>query len=272
MKLLKLIKLRKIVWFSSFYSFLLISILFIIVSYHDEDLGFNFYLLLLLGLPIVSQIAAYRVFIKKPKIILLLRPFSEPHISSKLKNLVRDEISFLGFTFTLADKHFTSPSRRDKLLKTFYNLSGVLTSWLSPTSLRAKTKTDIQQLNNVVSSTRKLCWLWLISYSRLLVITASDNFWQATVKLFLDNADLIIVDLSEVGIGSIWELKELKRNSHRLRIIFIASQGNIKNAQELINSFFPNNLNCFFGYRPDGTFVRREEFLGIVNSWFMKEL
>jgi hypothetical protein len=81
----------------------------------------------------------------------------------------------------------------------------------------------------------------------------------------MDRADLIVIDISEAGPGSVWELDRLGTKNLTERVVCVAVQGRLGVAQDVVSALLPAGFSDrFFGYRPDGAIPRAGEFLQMV--------
>ncbi len=204
---------------------------------------------------------------RSPSRVLLLRPFGESGVSQSLKGLARRHLSPLGPTFTLADDDLTPPGPLYSLLTGYLRFGGFLTNWMLPARWSAEDRAGLDQLAHALQGTTKFALAWLWSSNGLFVIRASDRLWKEAVALLMTRADLIVVDLSESGPGSVWELDQIRTVNFSKRVVCVALQGRLGVAQDLVSKLLPRGFgDRFFGYCADGSILRKEEFLKLVSG------
>ncbi len=54
----------------------------------------------------------------------------------------------------------------------------------------------------------------------LTIIACNDNFWKNVVNLFITKADFVIIDITRISEGILWEIQEAKNNLPLKSIIF----------------------------------------------------
>jgi hypothetical protein len=217
----------------------------------------------LIGLPALAVLAGRLAFHRRPRLVLLLRTFGEASASRDLRKVIRRELAFVGITLTIADTHIRATGRGTEVLATVARLNP-LTAWFAPARLRATTRDDLAALRGTLRRRARMVWLWLLAGSRVLVVPASDAFWQDAVRLLIDEADLVVVDASDTGPGAVWELQYLRRAATRAGVVFIAGSERLAVAQGLVSAFFPGQGAHVFEYRPDGSLARSDAFLRAV--------
>ena len=167
----------------------------------DDDIG-TIATGLMLGSVAVGVSLVRRSFRHRPNRLLLLRPFSEAAVSDSLNKLTRRTLSFLGFVFTLQDRDLRA-GPLDSLARQFANLGGPVWAWLGPIRFAASSRDELRELKASLSSQVRLPWMWLASWRRLFPVATTDSFWQDAVAVLLTAADVVIIDLSELGPGSL---------------------------------------------------------------------
>ena len=218
------------------------------------------------GVPGMCILLGRRAFKTGPKLVVLLRPFGETEISHSIRQLVRARLSFIGFVLTLGDNALKPPKRRDQVLRLTSNLGNGMLRWMAPMSLRVGSRQELRQVGNIVQRPYRLTWLWLLSRARLLIVPVEDHLWKEAVSKLLQQADVIAVDLSEVGTGTIWELEELKRSGWHRKTLFLVAQGRVENGRTLVEAFFPECSSRLFAYRSNGSVVRDREMIGQLDQ------
>jgi hypothetical protein len=232
----------------------------------NEALVEGLALVALVGAPAISIVVTRRLFRRSPRLLLLLRPFGDRSISAGLKSLVMREICVLGIPLTLADADINPPKRFHHALGSVARAGGLLTGWLAPSILTAETNQGLNQLEAIVHTPWRLAWLWLLSRRGLLVVPAEHRFWQDTVRLLARASDLVVVDVSEAGTGVVWEFTHIRREVSLNAVLFVAAENRLADARRFVGSFFPAYADDILGYRNDGSFLNRSEFLRILTE------
>jgi hypothetical protein len=223
---------------------------------------------LLLGVPSLTILCTRMAFRRPPCCLLLLRPFGEARISDSLRALIRKRLFFLGLVLTFGDNNIKAPARRDRVLQSIFSMGSWMTAFFVPVSLDVTSTSDPPLLVTRLRSPIRLLWRWLISNHNCLVITSTSELWKETIGSLIEAVDLVVVDLSEIGTGTLWELEKLRRNPRTHRLIFLVSQGRVKDARMTVERFFPTLHDRLFAYREDGTLLRDNTFIALLDSLF----
>ncbi|MBO3273132.1 hypothetical protein [Hymenobacter defluvii] len=233
-------------------------LLFIASKYEGKGYSdyFVLYIFVLIFVVVLSMMNAYK---SKPNKILLLRPFNVSSSSKFLKKIVKREISFAGYTFTLEDKYLKNNVFKDKILDFIFKL-GRVTYFLSPISCSIHKKSNLDELESLLNNNWKLAWQYLIYGDRLIKISSSDFYWQRTVELIAENVDIVLFDISEIGPGSVWEISQVKRFINYKKVIFICNKADNINARRIIRKFFPDVEAKVFDYE-NGEFKDKQIFI-----------
>ncbi|HVY85513.1 MAG TPA: hypothetical protein VG943_10295, partial [Caulobacterales bacterium] len=89
-------------------------------------------------------------------------------------------------------------------------------------------------------------------------VRTRDPGWTLTARRLLDSADVIIVDLSEIGAASDWELETIRAEDAAARCVFVSLWGRADAAEAALKARgFSNRL---FAYAPDGESQHRGAF------------
>lgn len=227
--------------------------------------------LVLVAIPIWLLSSVLR---RHPARIALLRKFNEGALSAPLERAIAHELRPFGHVATLSDRY----------------IKGDAWGWLSTALLSVGN--PVAALWFIVSAPARFVWR-LFDRSRMgpavvlnardycnlarrlrdriglniqvafapseaLPVRTSDAWWRPVVRLLVDSSDAIIVDLSQVGEGTAWELDLIRDEQAGARCVFISLWGKAEEAQAALQRWgFANT--CFY-YAPDGEMQRRASF------------
>jgi hypothetical protein len=192
--------------------------------------------------------------------ILLLRPFQERGMTAVLKRFVRRNLGQKAYVFTLADRDYR-PSLIDSLLFRAIGsgVEGLLKLFLSPIfahSHRLATVTNDRTYRRLAMRLLQLQVLsfWsFISRGQAFNVRSDDNWWKMCVRMMMHSCEIIVVDLSRVKEGSAWELAELHRCRLLQKCIFVASEREKSELQQVLTLHFdPGPVPLVHVYRDNG--------------------
>lgn len=199
------------------------------------------------------------LFTRRPRLVLLLRPFSEPTVNDALVRLVQRHVGFLGFTYTLADADVVAHELQHRVLGV---IPGV--NLFTPRRFSARTRGELMQLAASLDETMRRTWGWLFSRRRLFVVPASDTFWRDAVQLLIESADVVLVEISETAPGVVWEFEQLRRSPAGAGVVFLARPDRRENAQRSVDHFFHRRADQLFTYDEHGVLTDERGFLRAV--------
>ena len=206
--------------------------------------------------------------------ILLLRPFDEAQIAGALKKLNRRALAYRGFTFTLADKHLQDSLAIFVLANIPVDLGSLLTVWYRPLYRRMHRRVFVERPRDLSILRLRLRSRWaLIRFwqswfglsDRINKFGSRNELWQDCMNFLLDDCQVIVVDMTRVGQGTLWELHELLRRRYGYKSVFVLRGDEVDEvkARELLqqlgaeHSFEPPTIHR---YNSDGRFVDQEAF------------
>jgi hypothetical protein len=167
---------------------------------------------------------------RHPDRILLLRPFGEPRVSRALKRFNRRSLAYRGFTFTLADKHLKHslfmfllanvPLDPGSIVAVLYRpLFRRMHRWVL---IQKPQDLDILRLRLRSRWTLMRFWhSWLGLGDRINKFGSTDELWKDCIGILLDDCQVIVVDLSRAGAGTLWEVEELFRRGYGYKSLFM---------------------------------------------------
>jgi hypothetical protein len=162
--------------------------------------------------------ASWRV----PARILLLRPFDQPAGGSALRRCIRRHVTFYGHVYTLANSALTGRRRP------FLWSRGDTFLWGWPAFILGFKKTvthdfALQQLKSALNNRLVRNINWSMSVDGIFKVSVDDTHWQRALQLLATSADVILVELSMLGPGLEWELKEIAHYGLESRTIFMSA-------------------------------------------------
>lgn len=211
---------------------------------------------------------------RRPARIVLLRKFNERAFSAPLERAIAHELRPYGHVVTLSDKHIRDDAW-GWLSTALLSLSNPLAAiWFvigAPVRLvwrlfdRSRmgpaTALDARDYRNLARRLRDHFGLNLqvaFAPKEALPVRTSDAWWRMVVRLLMDSSDAIVVDLSQVSVGTAWELDTIREDNVALRCVFVALWGRVEEAQAALQRWgFANP--CHY-YAPDGEMQRRSQF------------
>lgn len=165
-----------------------------------------------------------------PDRILLLRPFGQRRVSKALKRFNRRTLAYRGFTLTLADKYLKNSLSAYLLANIPLDMGSLLVALYRPLFRRMhrwvfiRRSRDLRILRLRLRSRWTLTrfWQsWLGLGDRINKFRSRDELWKDCIGILLDDCQVIVVDLSDAGAGTLWELEELFRRDYGYKSIFL---------------------------------------------------
>ena len=103
---------------------------------------------------------------------------------------------------------------------------------------------------------------WRLSFSRIRSIKAADEWWQRCVNYLIIWCDVIVVDLTVVKAGTLWELEKIRDDGLSYKAVFIVHEDAYeKGRQYLTRYWLPNDTPFVFRYSSRGRLLEEEPFL-----------
>src|SRR5262249_52243220 len=100
-----------------------------------------------------------------------------------------------------------------------------------------------------------------------LRIKATDDWWQLVVDMLMHSVDLIIMDVSDIGQGSTWEILQLSRRGLEHNCMFICQEGYDHRGLNPLRQLDPDfDRERFYIYAADGRFKNRSGFDAEMNT------
>ena len=166
-----------------------------------------------------------------PLRILLLRPFDQRNVTRSLKKFICRNLSGWGHVLTLTDRHinesyfknstrFFSPRRLIYEVLIFFlfplvRLPGIL--------IIVRKEKHLARLAAALNNRYNLNCFSLSDIIRK--VRSTDALWQRVALFLISNTDLIIIDITVVKEGTIWEVERIVSNGLLSKCLLIAEQG-----------------------------------------------
>lgn len=213
-------------------------------------------------------------FRSKPVRILLLRKFNDPRLGKLYRGLAKLELLPFGHVIALSDRH----------VKRGFRLSLALLAAVSPAQLALQiSMAPVIFLLRLTDRTR-----WGPAYVanardyRLLarrlhdrmelnlqttfssyayLVRSTDAWWREIIRLFMQSADVIVLDVSKVTEGTSWEIESIDRYKLWNRVVAIGSREDAAAAEIVMRDLRARGLPsplCY--YDRTGNMLARPDF------------
>lgn len=183
---------------------------------------------------------------RKPARVLLLRKFNNKEVGKSLEKLSKRNLRTYGHVFTLADKHF----------KRNWIYSFLSAFWASPLTLLVRVFTvPIGFVHRFFDRSRNgpiLIWnsndfkhfakrfedRWGLNLEvartqrKAVMVRTSDTWWQHVVELIMHAVDVIVIDLTQVAAGTVWELRKVPAEDVGERVVFTCRDDRLDAARQ----------------------------------------
>jgi hypothetical protein len=194
--------------------------------------------------------------------ILLLRPFYETELSTPLRQFVVRHLVPAGLVYTLSDPGY----RPNRLLRTlaWLPIDGA-SLWSGLLSVVTKDSIRVAFVRNENSFRRLQCFLlrrnqpsiWSFVFRQAFNVRSKDEWWQPCVAMLMHSSEVILVDLSLVKQGTVWELNQLGARGLFDKCVFISNEGfeieAVRSLQDHGHGYFGRNMPKVHVYGADGT-------------------
>lgn len=212
-----------------------------------------------------------------PDRILLLRPFGQRGISRALKRFNRRYLAYRGFTFTLADKHLRNSLIAYLVENIPTDFGSLATVIYRPLFRRLQRRVSIRRPRDLSILRLRLrsrwrltnFWCsWLGLRDRINKFHSRDELWKNCIDILLDDCQVIVLDMSHAGEGTLWEVQELFRRGYGCKTVIIVRDDDeeertarVALERALTLNGMPWQNLTLYRYRPDdGRLVSPERF------------
>ena len=208
-----------------------------------------------------------------PSRILLLRPFGTRDVSKGLKRFVRRNVIFSGHVFTLADQHMKEsflvflwdciPKSEIEIAALLLNLVRVVDS--PRRRLYIKKARHYRHLTRRLAKRFLLNSFWVTSWDKIRKIRTTDPWWKRCIDLLSASCEIILVDLTVVKAGTLWELAKISNEEMTRKAIFIVQAENLDAAQSSLAQYWPpENMPHIFTYDAKGRMSKKLSLTGAL--------
>ncbi len=168
-----------------------------------------------------------------PARLLLLRRFNDRSVDRALSRFSRRELSPGGTVFTLADRHFKRGAVPVLLSWSMLFFPQVLLVRVILAPLRLLNRAGggpvrIWATRDFAQFTLRLSRIYAFNSEaeqtsrKAIMVRTSDAWWQHVVLLLVHSCDAIVVDVTEVAAGTVWELETLLREQAQDAVVFVS--------------------------------------------------
>ena len=167
---------------------------------------------------------------RHPDRILLLRPFGQRRVSRALKRFNCRYLAYRGFTFTLADKHLRNSLVAYLVENIPTDFGSLATVIYRPLFRRLQRRVSIRRPRDLSILRLRLrsrwrltnFWCsWLGLRDRINKFHSRDELWKDCIDMLLDDCQVIVLDMSHAGEGTLWEVQELFRRGYGYKTVII---------------------------------------------------
>jgi hypothetical protein len=214
-------------------------------------------------------------FRRKPVRVLLLRRFNNRRLGKVYSKLAKTELFPFGHVIALSDHH----------LKRGFRISGAFLAAASPAHLafiiigapilfllRLSDRTrwgpayvanarDYRLLAKRLHDRMELNLQTTFS-SYAYLVRSTDTWWKEIIRLFMESADAIVLDVSEISAGTAWEIDLINRYQLWNRVVIVSNSDYSATAEAAVQKLVPKNTSQrpILYYNVTGSMISREEF------------
>jgi hypothetical protein len=174
-----------------------------------------FVLPVVVSLPILLTLA---LTWKNPRRIVVFRRFNTPLEARRLRRIAARHLGRVGHVFTLADSQI-----RRSLFVRIPAFLGQL-SFLQFRPRRVHDDRGLTRLERLLDQRWRLNINWLVSFRKIFPIATSDEYWQRSVGILLEKADMVVMDISSFTASMGWEIAECHHRELLSKTILLISR------------------------------------------------
>jgi len=220
----------------------------------------------------------------RPVRMVLLRKFNERRLGRRYKRLIDTELQPFGHVIALADKHVrrsTFEWLAGMVGRAFGSLPAAVIAIIAIPLMMLLRATDRTRWGPaLVAAPRDFRLLSARLEDRLelnietsfiakaYLIRTSDEWWRLVVRMQMASADVIVLDLSEVTQGTVWEIETIGRFGLWDRVVRVAADDRADTARDAAAGApeAPLFLYDAFGGMVDRAAFRAEFFAALDRS------
>lgn len=180
--------------------------------------------------------------------ILLLRPFDEKQLAYALKRFVVKQLGRTGLVFTLADRNY-KPNLIARIAELFQFGPGLILYLIvayvfgpalhnSRRIARVTGKFKFRALADSLRQNIRMNYWSLLSGDAGFNIRSANDWWQRCVHLLMNSCEIVVIDLSNVKEGMIWEINQLQAKGILEKCLFIVNEANAAHANVSVRQHF----------------------------------
>lgn len=155
---------------------------------------------------VILVLVIHNAFWEAPARVFILRPFDHKTNARQIRRFVKKNLRFYGHIYTLADKRLSGGASvlpwRDTYL---WSVLGLIGSF----GAKVGVSSDLPKLRRIIARQWARNLNWLISVDKIFKVRVANSWWQRAFQYIANSSDLVIIDLSNVGQGLLWEIDEL---------------------------------------------------------------
>lgn len=169
----------------------------------------------LISLPLILPgILAWRT----PARILVLRRFGRRDLSRSLRRVIGRDVAGFGHVYTLGDPHI-----RVRWFVRFPLLVGQV-AFLTFRHRRVRSAYGVRRLLHYTHRTTRRNLNWYMSQRKIWPLRCSDEVWRQCVEALASDADVILIDVSDISDHLRWELALCRDRELLDRVVPLVSQ------------------------------------------------
>lgn len=195
--------------------------------------------------------------------LLLLRPFGRPKLTRALRKVVINQLGPIATTYTLSDRDY----RPGFFLMIFDRSTDLWRTAVGALYRPSRLLMNVRNERTFLNLARVLPHVIGPSFKTFVVgdqalrIKATNDWWQLVIDMLMHSVDLIVMDISDIGWGSSWEILQLSRRGLERNCIFICQEGydqrGLNALRQLDSDFDPER---FYIYTAEGRFKNISAF------------
>ena len=172
------------------------------------------------------------MFWKRPLKIVVLRPFNRGVTTKPLRQFLRRNLARYGHIYTLADADIKIP---------FIVWIPIFIGQIGFLQFRLRTLREpkaVARLARVLERRFLRNLNWCMIWSRLFPVKTIDALWKECVEVLLRSVDVIVIDISEVREGIIWELDRVRSLGFMDRVFLVCHDKSSADSKKTALSVF----------------------------------
>lgn len=230
------------------------------------------------SLLILLPVSAGMLFMRGSTRILLLRPFGERQMTTPLKSFVVKYLGHFGYVYTLSDTNYKPNTLLTVLallpvygIEIFILILGPL---LCP-SMRIATVTKESRFlsfSQFLQRRYTQSFLSFVMGGQAFNIRSTDSWWKLCILTLMHSNETIVIDISKVKEGTVWEINALKERDLLSKCIFVISEKQLNHKDVILKRFFSEDSKPeVFIYKNNGTLNNEGFFQTALKEIFTRQ-